>query len=138
MFEANSKKYYGILLQVVEVVYTQGMPVTVFKCRWFNEAIIRTDREMESVDTSTNVYQENPWCLTKMVKQVFYVDDPMHGGDWIIVSHMFHRGIYNPTSLARNANEGPIYEIKAPCQEEATTDIPLLINGGLCVDFGPI
>ena len=54
------------------------------------------------------------------------------------VGHMFHRGIYNPISLARNANEGPVYEVEAPYQEEATTDIPLLINGGLCVDFGLI
>ena len=33
--------YYGVLISVIELIYGKGMPVVLFKYKWFNTDITR-------------------------------------------------------------------------------------------------
>ena len=36
MVEADGIAYYGVLEAVVELKYTEGMSIVLFKCKWYN------------------------------------------------------------------------------------------------------
>ncbi|KAL6188710.1 hypothetical protein ACLB2K_040101 [Fragaria x ananassa] len=36
MVEGVGFNYYGVLVSVIELIYGKGMPVVLFKCKWFN------------------------------------------------------------------------------------------------------
>ncbi|KAL6133622.1 hypothetical protein ACLB2K_065856 [Fragaria x ananassa] len=50
--------YYGVLVSVIELIYGKGMPVVLFKCKWFNTDPTRRkstnmDRGLLSVDSNS-------------------------------------------------------------------------------------
>ena len=47
---------------------------------------------------------------------------------------MFHRGTYKASTLARNTNIGPQYEVEEPYQEHVTTTIPIC---KIFINIGP-
>ncbi|KAJ9565527.1 hypothetical protein OSB04_001493 [Centaurea solstitialis] len=134
MIVADGVSYYGVLLQVVELNYPEAMPVVLFKCRWYDEENTKLDRSLISIDTKTDCYKDSQFCLALHAKQVFYVDDPVFGNGWKVVHHMFHRGTYKASTLARNIDIGPQYEVEEPYQEPATTTIPIC---QIFIDLGP-
>ena len=36
MVEGLGFNYYGVLVSVIKLIYGKGMPVVLFKCKWFN------------------------------------------------------------------------------------------------------
>ncbi|KAL6213604.1 hypothetical protein ACLB2K_013051 [Fragaria x ananassa] len=77
--------YYGIVVVVIELLYPAGMPIVLFKCRWFNTdpnfpRNTKMDHGLLSVNTSTSWYEHAPFVLVIQAKQVFYLDDSKAGG----------------------------------------------------------
>nr|XP_011462058.1 PREDICTED: uncharacterized protein LOC105350814 [Fragaria vesca subsp. vesca] len=130
MVDGDEICYYGIILSVVELLYGAGMPVVLFKCKWFNTdpslpRSTKMDHGFLSVNTSTSWYESELFILATMAKQVFYLDDPKEGGDWKVVNVMSHRNIWSASTLEGDA-EGACDEEEAPepYQEELSSYIP--------------
>ena len=80
MIEANDIRYYGVLIDVCVLTYSESMPVILFKCQWYDERTMKKDENgFISVNTSTDRHKQNPFCLALMAKQVYYIDDPKSG-----------------------------------------------------------
>ncbi|CAH9081953.1 unnamed protein product [Cuscuta epithymum] len=82
--ETGDVDYYGKLTSVIELIYRQRYRVILFKCHWYNTdptkaGTIRRDYHLISVDTKTRWYDSDPYILSTMAKQVFYVNDPKAG-----------------------------------------------------------
>ncbi|CAH9124429.1 unnamed protein product [Cuscuta epithymum] len=99
--------YYGKLTSVIELIYRQRYKVLVFKCHWYNTdsakaGSIKRDYHLISVDTKTRWYDSDPFILSTMAKQVFYVNDPKAGGSWKVALKMSHRSIYDIPNVEAN------------------------------------
>ncbi|KAL6139724.1 hypothetical protein ACLB2K_058026 [Fragaria x ananassa] len=60
MVEGLCFNYYGVLVSVIELIYDKGMPVVLFKCKWFNTDPTRRrstilDCCLLSVDSNTTL-----------------------------------------------------------------------------------
>ncbi|KAL6228413.1 hypothetical protein ACLB2K_002363 [Fragaria x ananassa] len=122
-------EYYGVVISVVELIYATGMPVVLLKCRWFNDLNIPRSTKMDhgllSVNTCTSWYENQPFIIAPMARQVFYLDDPKEGGGWKVVNMMSHRGIYTATTLEMGIANRDIENVTLePYQEASTSNIP--------------
>ncbi|XP_004295619.1 PREDICTED: uncharacterized protein LOC101300328 [Fragaria vesca subsp. vesca] len=115
MVEGLGFNYYGVLISVIELIYGKGMPVVLFKCKWFNTDPTRRrstilDHGLLSVDSNSVWYENEPFILVTMAKQVFYLDDPAMGEGWKVVQVMSHRNIWSAATLGGEDDEsGPSY-----------------------------
>lgn len=89
--------YYGAIVYVVQLCYGNDVNVFLFKCRWFKRT--KEDLGLLSVDTNSSWYEDEPFALATLVRQVFYLDDPKAGEGWKIVNHISHRGIWNTETI---------------------------------------
>ena len=131
MVEADGVAYYGILEAVVELVYTEGMSVILFKCRWYDTETKQMDYGLLSLDTSTSVFEDSPFILASTARQVFYLDDPKAGEPWRVVNMVTQRGVYSPSTLATAVVASN--EVNEPYQE--CTYIPIQ---GFTFDYGEL
>ena len=120
MVEGMGFNYYGVLVSVIELIYGKGMPVVLFKCKWFNTDPTRRrstvlDRGLLSVDLNSVWYENEPFILTTMAEHVFYLDDPAMGEGGKVVQVMSHRNIWSAATLGGDDESGP---------SEPTTDQP--------------
>ena len=120
MVEGMGFNYYGVLVSVIELISGKGMPVVLFKCKWFNTDPTRRrstvlDRGLLSVDSNSVWYENEPFILATMTKQVFYLDDSAMGEGWKVVQVMSHRNIWSAATLGGDDESGP---------SEPTTDQP--------------
>ncbi|KAL6195370.1 hypothetical protein ACLB2K_030989 [Fragaria x ananassa] len=86
MVEGLGFNNYEVLVSVIELIYGKGMSVVLFKCKWFNTDPTRRrstilDRGLLSVDLNSVWYENEPFILATMMKQVFYLDDPLWSCD---------------------------------------------------------
>ena len=112
MVEGLGFNYYGVLVSVIELIYGNRMPVVLFKCKWFNTDPTRRrstilDRGLLSVDSNSVWYDNEPFILATMAKQVFYLDDPAMGEGWKVVQVMSHRNIWSAATLGGDDESGP-------------------------------
>ncbi|KAL6219924.1 hypothetical protein ACLB2K_007682 [Fragaria x ananassa] len=133
MVEGMSFNYYGVLVSVIELIYGKGMPVVLFKCKWFNTDPIRRrsvilDRVLLSVDSNSVWYENEPFILATMVKQVFYLDDSAMGEGWKMVQVMSQMNIWSAATLGGDDESGPseptIDQLNEPYQEESPHVVP--------------
>ncbi|CAM8892934.1 unnamed protein product [Rhodiola kirilowii] len=133
MVKDGDLTYYGIIQNIIEICYGNGMPVVVFDCTWFKtdpkeRRSTKMDYGLLSVDTSSTWYEDWPYCLATTARQVFYLDNIKAGDNWKVVNLVSHRGTYSDTSLAReDQNERDTILIPAeghdPYQEQMPTNI---------------
>ncbi|KAL9691603.1 hypothetical protein QQ045_012028 [Rhodiola kirilowii] len=107
MVEDGHVTYYGVIRNIVQVQYANGMSVDLFDCIWFNtdpteRGSIKKDYGLISVDTSTSWYEDWPYCLATLARQVFYLDGLKVGDGWKVVNVVAQRGTYSQRSLARH------------------------------------
>ncbi|KAL9673432.1 hypothetical protein QQ045_029690 [Rhodiola kirilowii] len=125
MVLAGDVKYYGVLQNVIELKYAEGMPVIIFKCKWFNtdplEGNIKTSHGIVSIDTTTTWYDDAPYCLEKHSQQVFYLHDPQLGDNWKVVNVVAQRGTYSDSCLSGDVRSNVVEQAY---QEDETTNIP--------------
>ncbi|CAN6565937.1 unnamed protein product [Malus baccata var. baccata] len=85
--ESTDIEFYGKLTMIL------------FKCRWFDthpnrHGSVKTDHGLLSVNTTKNWYDDDPYILATMAKQIVYLDDPKSGKGWKVVQKMDHRNVY--------------------------------------------
>ena len=97
--------YYGVLEEMVELIYAYGMPVVLFKCKWYDNSVDRRrppktnyDNQLLSINTSNLWQEDDAFILATMTQQVFYLQDLKRPG-WKVVNKMFHRKIYAPETI---------------------------------------
>ncbi|KAA0056494.1 CACTA en-spm transposon protein [Cucumis melo var. makuwa] len=103
--------FYGVLDEVLHVQYPLGRNVWLFKCRWYDTDVNKSQRThvevgYKSLNTSRFWYAEESVVLATQAHQVFYIDDPKNE---IVVSHQVDDHIKDDT-LCRNDVDPTIVE----------------------------
>ncbi|KAL9669985.1 hypothetical protein QQ045_007535 [Rhodiola kirilowii] len=131
MVKVGDINYYGILTNIIELKYAEGMSVVIFKCKWYNTdpeegGNIKMDLGILSIDISNTWYENAPYCLAKHAHQVFYLEDPQFGDNWKVVNLVTQRGTYSDSCVSYNDKSNVLNETY---QEEGTTNItPYVTN----------
>jgi hypothetical protein len=79
--------YYGYIEEIWEVNYGVSLQIHVFKCQWVKHPQgIEVDEYGFTIVNLGNVgYKDEPWVLTLIVEQVFYILDPQDEKKHIVV-----------------------------------------------------
>ena len=77
--------YFGILVNVLNLEYSHGRRVVLFKCKWFDidskKNKVRQDLGFMSINTSHYWYTDHPFIFATQAKQDFYINDNKHGNN---------------------------------------------------------
>ncbi|CAN6539673.1 unnamed protein product [Malus baccata var. baccata] len=105
--------FYGKLTSVIQLFYKDRCQVILFKCLWFdtnphNRTSVKRDHGLLSVNTTKCWYNEDPYILATMAKQIFYLDDPKAGNGWKVVQKIDRRGLYDIPELDNDDNDNNV------------------------------
>ncbi|CAN6578520.1 unnamed protein product [Malus baccata var. baccata] len=119
----ESLTFCGMYLQDVETAFNRPQrnndggvrkeklcQVILFKCLWFDtnphsRTSVKQDHGLLSVNTTKCWYNEDPYILATMAKQIFYLDDPKAGSGWKVVQKIDRRGLYDIPELDHDDND---------------------------------
>ena len=79
--------FYGKLTTVVQLLYEDRYQVIMFKCRWFDtnpnrQGSVKIDHGLLSVNINRTWYDNDPYILANMARQIVYLDDLKAGSGW--------------------------------------------------------
>ncbi|CAN6719163.1 unnamed protein product [Malus baccata var. baccata] len=108
--DSEDINFYGKLTRVVQLLYKDRCQVILFKCLWFdtnphNRTSVKRDHGLLSVNSTRHWYDEDPYILATMAKQIFYLDDPKAGNGWKVVQKIERRGLYDIPELDHDDND---------------------------------
>ncbi|CAL9004817.1 unnamed protein product, partial [Prunus brigantina] len=97
--ESTDIDFYGKLTTVVQLLYKDRYQVIMFKCQWFDtnpnrQGSVKIDHGLLSVNINKTWYDDDPYILANMAKQIVYLDDPKAGHGWKVVQQMDQRNVY--------------------------------------------
>ena len=97
--ESTDIEFYGKLTSVVQLLYKDWCQVILLKCRWFDtnpnrQGSVKRDHGLLSVNTTKTWYDDDPYILATMAKQIVYLDDPKAERSWKVVQTMDHGNVY--------------------------------------------
>ncbi|KAI5341752.1 hypothetical protein L3X38_009627 [Prunus dulcis] len=82
--------FYGVIQEIWDFDY-QKFTIPVFRCDWIdNSGLVVDELGFTLVDLSKIGYRNDQFVLASQVKQIFFIDDPMHRG-WSVVLLMPNR-----------------------------------------------
>ncbi|KAI5350198.1 hypothetical protein L3X38_003089 [Prunus dulcis] len=82
--------FYGVIQEIWDLDY-QKFTIPVFRCDWIDSSGLVVDElGFTLVDLSKIGHRNDQFVLASEVKQIFFVDDPMHHG-WSVVLSMPNR-----------------------------------------------
>ncbi|CAL2255903.1 unnamed protein product [Prunus armeniaca] len=83
--------FYGVIQEIWDLDY-QKFTIPVFRCDWIDNTsgLVVDELEFTLVDLSKIGHRNDQFVLASQVKQVVFVDDPMHR-DWSVVLSMPNR-----------------------------------------------
>ncbi|KAI5313105.1 hypothetical protein L3X38_042279 [Prunus dulcis] len=83
--------FYGFIQDIWDLDY-QKFTITVFRCDWIDSTsgLVVDELGFTLVDLSKIGHSNDQFVMASQVKQVFFVDDPMHYG-WSVVLSMPYR-----------------------------------------------
>ncbi|CAL9005111.1 unnamed protein product, partial [Prunus brigantina] len=83
--------FYGVIQEIWDLDY-QKFTIPVFRCDWIDSVsgLVVDELGFTLVDLSKIGHRNDQFVLASQVKQVFFVDDPMHRG-WSVVLSMPNR-----------------------------------------------
>ncbi|KAI5340561.1 hypothetical protein L3X38_019835 [Prunus dulcis] len=82
--------FYGVIQEIWDLDY-QKFTIPVFRCDWIDSSGLVVDElGFTLVDLSKIGHRNDQFVLASQVKQIFFVDDPMHRG-WLVVLSMPNR-----------------------------------------------
>ena len=90
----------------MQLLYKDRCQVILFKCQWFDTnpnrlGGVTRDHGLLSMNTTKTWYDDDPYILANMAKQIVYVDDPKARRGWKVVQKMDHRNVYAITEQDR-------------------------------------
>ncbi|BBH02762.1 hypothetical protein Prudu_013436, partial [Prunus dulcis] len=82
--ESTNIDFYEELTTVVQLLYKDRYQVIMFKCRWFDTnrnrlGSVKIDHGLLSVNINRTWYDDDPYILANMAKQIVHLDDPKAG-----------------------------------------------------------
>ncbi|BBN69047.1 transposable element gene [Prunus dulcis] len=87
--------FYGVIQEIWDLDY-QKFTIPIFRCDWIDSSgLVVNELGFTLVDLSKIGHRNDQFVLASQVKQIFFVDDPMHRGDVIIECEPFTRGMPN-------------------------------------------
>ncbi|KAA0047152.1 hypothetical protein E5676_scaffold109G00260 [Cucumis melo var. makuwa] len=97
---SGDNNFYDVLDEVLHVQYPLGGNVWLFKCRWYDTDVnksqkIHVEVGYKYLNTSRFWYMEEPVILATEAYQVFYVDDPKNGSNWKVVQVVQNKRIWD-------------------------------------------
>ncbi|KAI5323640.1 hypothetical protein L3X38_032712 [Prunus dulcis] len=82
--------FYGVIQEIWDLDY-QKFTIPVFRCDWIDSSGLVVDElRFTLVDLSKIGHRNDQFVLASQVKQIFFIDDPMHCG-WSVVLLMPNR-----------------------------------------------
>ncbi|CAL8990532.1 unnamed protein product, partial [Prunus brigantina] len=108
--ESTDIDFYGKLTTVVQLLYKDRYQVIMFKCQWFDtnpnrQGSVKIDHGLLSVNINKTWYDDDPYILANMAKQIVYLDDPKAGHGWKVVQQMDQRNVYAIPELDPSDND---------------------------------
>ncbi|KAK9283664.1 hypothetical protein L1049_011914 [Liquidambar formosana] len=137
--QKEEMNYYGELVNVVELHYTGGNRVVLFKCDWWDIAHLGSGFKIDrhgfiSVNSSQRLNTSEPFVLACQATQVFYVKgikDP----DWYIVVKTKPRNLFDmPSGEDEHSQDDDAYQesepdiVFTPAHEENNMDEEVVWN----------
>ncbi|XP_071708293.1 uncharacterized protein [Rutidosis leptorrhynchoides] len=122
--------YYGVIQEIWEL-NNGSFVIPLFKCMWVdNEKGVRVDADgFTTVNLSSSGYASEPFILSKLVTQVFYVEDP-NDSRWHVVQHGKRRivGVDNVVDEEEydQFDELPPFSVGIESRKEVLNDIDVL------------
>jgi hypothetical protein len=96
--------YYGVLTDILEIVYSVNFKFVLFKCDWVdtNAGMKQDDYNFTLLNFNHLLYQSNqvgdePFILATQAKQAFYVRDPLDP-DWYVAVKVTSRDVFDNIS----------------------------------------
>ncbi|CAL2248216.1 unnamed protein product [Prunus armeniaca] len=79
--ESTDIDFYDKLTTVLQLLYKDRYQVIMFKCRWFDtnpnrQGSVKIDHGLLSMNINRTWYDDDPYILANMAKQIVYLDDP--------------------------------------------------------------
>lgn len=97
----GSVSYYGVLTDIIEVLYGQCTRYLLFKCDWVDpdRGVKEDEYKYKLVNFKHLMYNKNlpsdePFILANQAQQVWYIPDPIDS-DWSVVVPMVRRDNYD-------------------------------------------
>ncbi|TYJ97088.1 acidic leucine-rich nuclear phosphoprotein 32 family member A-like [Cucumis melo var. makuwa] len=96
----SDNNFYSVLDEVLHVQYPLGRNVWLFKCRWYDTDVNKSQRThievgYKSLNTSRFWYAEKPIILATHAHQVLYVDNPKNCRNWKVVQVIQNKRIWD-------------------------------------------
>lgn len=111
--------YYGEIIDIIELDYTAGAKVVLFKCEWADKTK-KDEHNFTLVDFKTLKSSEklNPFVLPSQVLQAFYVRDP-RDGDFRVPVVIMPRDNFQMNCGGSDDVDNLSTNIPFPCQDLA-------------------
>ena len=95
--ESTDIEFYGKLTSV-QLLYKDRCQVILFKCPWFDtnpnrHGSVKRNHGLLSVNITKTWYDDDPYILSTVEKQIVYLDDPKAGRGWKVVQKLDHRNV---------------------------------------------
>ncbi|XP_062081301.1 uncharacterized protein LOC133786101 [Humulus lupulus] len=95
--------FYGILTDIIELDYSLGNRVVLFKCDWISRSGIKKEKDCTRVNFSKLMREDEPFILASQAEQVMYVEDLKHNG-WHVALKINPRDYYNMSVQSHDEN----------------------------------
>ncbi|BBG99628.1 hypothetical protein Prudu_009379 [Prunus dulcis] len=102
--------FYGKLTNVVQLLYKAQYQVIMFKCRWFDtnpnrQGSVKINHGLLSVNINRTWYDDDPYILANMARQIVYLDDLKAGSGWKVAKQMDQSNVYALPELDPTDND---------------------------------
>ncbi|XP_062075803.1 uncharacterized protein LOC133779922 [Humulus lupulus] len=95
--------FYGILTDIIELDYSSGNRVVLFKCDWISRSGVKEEKDCTRVNFSKLMHEDEPFILASQAEQVMYVEDLKHK-EWHVVLKINSRDYYNMSVQSYDEN----------------------------------
>ncbi|CAL1393110.1 unnamed protein product [Linum trigynum] len=106
--------YYGILTDIIELRYTEGLRGVLFQCEWYDTACEGVGYKKDghgtiTINTTRRLRTYEPFVLTSQSIQVYYVQS-LRDPNWEIVVETRPRNLFAMPSNTEGEGEGALDE----------------------------
>jgi len=127
--EADSKTYYGKIVDIIELDYYSECKVVLFRCDWVNvnsRGLKKDKRGFTPLNFSQRIHEggalkDDPYIFSSQAQQVFYIEDENDKG-WEHVIRVKPRDTYQLGSLQADEELYPQCMPPNICNEDAYRD----------------
>ncbi|KAK9070391.1 hypothetical protein SSX86_010793 [Deinandra increscens subsp. villosa] len=123
-YDDETRIYYGVLLEVMELDFILGRKVFMFRCKWYNTdpkgKKMVVDHKLTSIDITSKWFVDEPFIFATQAQQVFYLKDMARGKNWMVVQKVNHRNVYD----ILEHDEDQVSSSTDVFQEEESSELP--------------